>query len=97
MTWPFALWVTTYLGIAAVALWWIGYLTGRYQQQAFDTRYFFRKQEKMMADFTLLTAEVAKLIAYVQTPRPEDPAIQQQIDALAAQVKAENDRLGTPA
>ncbi len=95
--WPLALWLVAVAGVVLVIAWLIGYLTGRWQQQAFDVRYFYRKQETMMADFTLLTAEVAKLIAYVQAPRPEDPAIQAEIDRLAAEVKAVNDQVAPPA
>ena len=48
-----------------------------------------------MANFTDLQAQVARLIAYLQ--RPEDPAIQAQIDAMAAQAKAAADAVTPPA
>ena len=91
------LWTYPALLAVSLCLFITGYAWGRYIQQGFDWRYWTRRQEKMMADFSVLTAEVAKLIAYVQQPKPEDPAIQAQIDALVGQVKAANDAVAPPA
>jgi hypothetical protein len=82
---------------ACVTLFTCGYLVGRTHQQHFDWRHYLRRQERLMADFSVLQAEIQKLIAYAQAPRPEDPAIQQQIDAVAGQVKAVNDQVAPPA
>ena len=56
-------------------------------------------QEVLMANFDALRDEIARLITYIQTPRPapvEDPAIQAEIDALAAQAKAAADAVTPP-
>jgi hypothetical protein len=74
-----------------------GFAWGSYRQLTKDWRIWYRQQERLMADFTVLVAEVAKLIVYAQTPKVEDPAIQAQIDKIAADVKAVNDAVAPPA
>lgn len=89
--------------IAAGTLLTLGYIWGRHVRQvtlriALNQRRFHRRIEDLiMADLSQLRTEVQRLIVLVQSPRPEDPAIQAEIDTLTAEVKAAADAAGPSA
>ena len=74
----------------ALAVLGLGYGLGLGQQQHTLWR-LVRRQEKLMADFSVLSAEVTRAITLLGAPKPEDPAIQATIDAEAARLRAAND------
>jgi hypothetical protein len=55
-----------------------------------------RAMEAVLIDLTALKVELARLVAYAQTPKPEDPASQAAVDTVTAELKAVNDALTPP-
>jgi hypothetical protein len=91
------------LAMGAGVLLFIGHHHGRHHQVMRDRREWrqvlttVQEIKTAMPNFNELATQIDRLIAALQAPRPEDPQVQADIDALAAKAKAAADAATPPA